>query len=1198
MAMVKGYRAAVRNGWGAGLTLLSVAPWPLLAQATYTVFPAAPAVASRQPEQPTGQDGNARVTLAAQEQTIASVARALTKQAHLQLAYDANDPLLEHRITVSIVNLQLMDALQMALRNTGLVAKLTSDGQMVVIRPKSLSSVATSRGVNKGGAIAGRVTDSASGGGLKGASVTVAGTTLSAITSDSGNFTLRDVPAGEQVLSVKLFGYRPAERIVTVVDSQRTMIRIALVSVPTVLSGVVTTATGVQSKVEVGNDITTLNVDSVRSIAPITSVTDLLETRVPGLTVLHSSGTPGDPSRLRLRGVGSIQGDNDPVIIIDGVRVYSSQSNSRNNNLAHSGGQPPLTSGQAYTAPSPLDQIDPANIETIEVLKGPSATAIYGSDAASGVIVITTKHGRSGPTHWNLDLGQGVNWLPGSWPVNYFRFGTDGSGISSYGGGQTSPLCNWNQPRCTLDSVIAFQALNDPRYTVFSHGSNQQADLTVSGGSSALTYSITGSGTGNVGYLKLPESEQQRWDSLYDATLGPVPHALVRPDNYTDWGVSGALTALPSPRLRVTLQSSLLNSTQQQGSLQGAIAQLAGDYISPSGILGEAGKFGGVGGVLIAGDVERATSNAVTQTNGLSLHWQAASWLPLDLTGGINTIQRTDNTYVPFGVSATGLGSGFSDTTGSYGLGRGVSHDQTLTIGTAIPLKIVTLALGGNSFTESTADFSIFTNQLAPGVSTPTDFLCPVQSGCNGTQSTAGASTYGWYVEPRLNVASKFFVSPGFRLDGGSGGRSTTSSGLNGLTAFPKVDLSYVAVNRQGRQPLWGIVTLFRPRLALGMAGTQPFPEQKLRLYNSTDFTRPGNASPYVPSQAYTVAEGQGCRPILSLDGSTLVPAVCLGALGNTQLRPERTRELEAGGDLDLWGDRVSVTYTQYTKQTQDAILDIPVAPSATGVTSMSKNIGVIRNTGTELTLNVLLLQSRLVSWNIGGNLSNDNNLVVRLNPGQPAICFGTQGSSGACNGTRIVAGYPVFGLWEQPIASFADVNHDGIIESSEIRYGDSSVYVGQPNPKYQMNINTGVTFFNGHLGVNATLAYVNGLTQNPTGSAQIYNLANAPNTSLAAQAALAADQVTPIGLIQTVNTFRFNDLSINWIVPRSVANWFRAPHMVLALQGSNLALHTNYRGKDPDVNAFATVTAGDETVDLGQLPEPRTWWLKLSLGN
>jgi hypothetical protein len=281
-------------------------------------------------------------------------------------------------------------------------------------------------------------------------------------------------------------------------------------------------------------------------------------------------------------------------------------------------------------------------------------------------------------------------------------------------------------------------------------------------------------------------------------------------------------------------------------------------------------------------------------------------------------------------------------------------------------------------------------------------------------------------------------------------------------------------------------------------------------------------------------------------------------------------------------------------------------------LSTFEKNIGVIRNTGTEVTLSAILYQSRAVSWNVGGNLSNDNSLVVSLNPGQPPLCFG---AGSPCQGTRIVAGYPLFGEWARPIVSFADANHDGIIEANEIRYGDSAVYVGQPSPKYQVNLFTDLSVLSGRLSVHATFAYQNGLTQDNQGacSSQAFNLLpNAPSATLAEQAAVVAagcdnnfgGQLSEfstgsiIGLFQTVNTFRFQSLSINYVVPKGVSGWFRVPRMTIALQGSNLGLHTNYRGIDPDVNAFSTVSAGDQTADTGQIPEPRQWWVRIEMGN
>lgn len=1177
----------VRRRVALASVMMSVGMVPMSERVTYDVFALCEG-------QPTGGHGvTARVSLTVRDSTVGYVVHELTRQARMQVVYDNTNPLIAKRVSVRVGDMLVMNALTVALKGTGLEAKLESDGETVVVRPVTVAAV-TKQGR---GIIVGRVTDSTTGRGLGGAQVRVEGVPkLTAVSSDSGNFTLRDVPPGNQVLLIRLFGYRPAERTVTVVDSDRTTVWVAMVPVPTVLSGVVTTATGVQRKVEVGNDITTLKVDSIMQVAPVASVTDLLETRVPGLTVLHSSGVPGNPSRIRLRGVSSIIGNNDPIVVVDGIRVYANQSDPRNANLApsHTGGGDQSPNG--YAAPSPLDQIDPASIETIEVFKGPSASALYGSDAANGVIVITTRHGRAGPTHWNLILGDGVNWLPGNWPTHYYRFGKEQSLYLEQNTDTISHPCVWNDLRCVVDSLVPFQALNDPLYSVFSHGSDQTAALTVSGGVPTLQYSLSGSTAGDVGNLKLPAIEQQRYDHFY----GTIPSYLVRPDHFTTWGVNGSLTTQPTPAMRVTLQSSLFNSMQQQGSLQQAITQLEGEYIHNGGVLpfvyetGVSNAYGGdtlTSTPLIQNDVERATDDQLTSTNVLTLTWQPYTWLPLTTTGGFNTIQRTDQTYIPYGINYTGPGSALADTTGFYGLGHGTSHNQTLTVGTAIPLfrQRMTLALGGNVYTTSTSDFSVFTNQLAPGVSIPTSFNNCVQGSGNqpvctpsaSSQATSGQSTYGWYVEPRFNFASRFFVAPGFRLDGGSSSGSqvsTTVGGVKipGLSGFPKIDFSYLAVDRQGGAPLWGVLTLLRPRVAFGLAGTQPSPQSKLRLFSDTASV---------------------------LNSSTVVPSITLSSLGNTQLRPESSRELEGGFDAALWHGRLSMTWTQYNKTRYNALLNIPVAPSVFGLNgSYQVNIGEVRNTGRELTVNIQPIESRMVSWTVGANLSNDNNLVVRLAPS-----FLPNKNLG------IVAGYPLFGIWEKPIVSFADLNHNGIVEPSEVLIGDSLGYVGTPEPRCQANLNTGLTLLNGRLSVNATFAYQNGMTQNNlavVNSGAVNFIANVPGTSLATQAAITAatcgsqciqgpfGRGTDIGFFQTVNTFRFNNLSISYALPKGVSSWFHIPTASLALQGANLALHTNYRGIDPNVNAFSTVSSGDETADLGQIPQPRIWWLKLTLGD
>jgi hypothetical protein len=638
-------------------------------------------------------------------------------------------------------------------------------------------------------------------------------------------------------------------------------------------------------------------------------------------------------------------------------------------------------------------------------------------------------------------------------------------------------------------------------------------------------------------------------------------------------GGTGSMTAQPNDELSVRWQTSLFQGDQRRSSLENAISQLQGEYIQPS-------QLGT--GVLLTKEFEQATDHQLTITNDVTIDWQALSWLRLQALGGINTIQRVDETFVPYGVNTSSFNDLKGDTTGSYGLGRGTSRTLTLTLGTTIPIPLARVAVGVNYTSQSTGDVSAYTSQLSPGVTRPTSFptgLINGQAPSTFGQASSATSTYGWYVQPTFNLNSRFFASPGFRLDGGS-----ASGAHAGLTGYPKIDFSYLAVDPD--HP-WGILTQLRPRLAFGYAGTQPNPAEKLRLFNSST----------------------GQPTVVSLDGgATETPIVQLSTLGNTYLRPERTGEIEGGFDAGLGNDRLQVTFTLYNKTRYDAIISVPVPPSVSGDgfagNSIDKNIGVVRNTGTELTLTSRLLDNRLLNWMVAANVSGDRSKVVRLNPGESTIILN--------GGSRVEAGYPLFGSWARPIVSYIDANHDDIIEYNELKLRDSAVFVGRSDPKYTINFSTNLGLMNGRLSVNADFSYQNGLTQTQgdasSGNGVFMNVPNAPGASLATQAAVlaylgnytSATEVggSNIGVIQTVNTLRFNSLSVNYIPPVFVTRLFHVPTMSIALQGSNLGLHTNYRGADPNINAYSTADQGDLVKDTGQIPQPRTWWLTIRLGN
>ena len=257
---------------------------------------------------------------------------------------------------------------------------------------------------DQAGAIAGRVIDRDTQQPIPSAQVVIVGTQVGALTDDRGEYRLtRVTPGARQVRALRL-GYQSATQAVTVVAGQTATVDFALGNAAVNLDQVVITATGeTQRKRESGAITSTIAVDAL-DLAPITNFSQVLTGRAPGVAVQLTSGTLGSGTRIRIRGTNSISLANDPLLIIDGVRV---------NNTVASG----IAVGGML--PSRLDDLNPDEIENIEVIKGPAAAALYGPAAANGVIQVTTKRGRPGKTRFSLYTEQGTIEEVSDFPFNY-----------------------------------------------------------------------------------------------------------------------------------------------------------------------------------------------------------------------------------------------------------------------------------------------------------------------------------------------------------------------------------------------------------------------------------------------------------------------------------------------------------------------------------------------------------------------------------------------------------------------------------------------------------------------------------------------------------------------------------------------------------------------------------------------------------
>ena len=310
------------------------------------------------------------------------------------------------------------------------------------------------------GVISGVVTG-AGGQPLASAQVHVLGTSIRVATDASGRFRVASVPGAQANLQVRRIGYR-LETVAARVGDTNVQVRMSEQSVA--LDAVVITGTaGGQSKRELGNAVSTINAAQTKEIAPINSVQNLLAGRAPGVFVNSATGNVGAGARIRIRGASSVSLSNEPLIYVDGVRI---------NNAPATG---PANQSFGSSSISRVNDFNPDDIESIEIIKGPAAATLYGTEASNGVIQIITKRGTTGAPRWSLATRLGQNWLQnpeGRWWVNYATVPRKGGPAGT-------------RDTVSIDIIDQENARGTP---VFRNGAVREYDLSASGGSNLFTY--------------------------------------------------------------------------------------------------------------------------------------------------------------------------------------------------------------------------------------------------------------------------------------------------------------------------------------------------------------------------------------------------------------------------------------------------------------------------------------------------------------------------------------------------------------------------------------------------------------------------------------------------------------------------------------------------------------------------------------
>lgn len=1076
-------------------------------------------------------DASPRVTLKVDTLRRIDALQAVARSVGYKLMYSRSVVNLNDRVSRVFNRTPLSSAIDQLLQGTKAVAEVSPATRSILLTTRD--GVPGQEALRRIGIVRGRVVDSASNQPVGRAIVTVMGTDARDLTDDSGNFTISGSP-GTATLQIRRLGYRSHTVSIVIPDSGEVAVNIRLVGTPSVLSQVVTTGSGEQQKVEVGHSITTVNADSVVRNTAITSLSDLLDGRVEGMEVTQSSGTVGAASRLRIRGINSINTSNNPILIIDGIRVATHYTSARDGNIQ--GGN---------ATPSRLDDIDPNSIESIDVLKGPSAAALWGSDAANGVIVIKTKRGQAGATRFTLRADQG-------WAVPVKSFPVGQIGLGTLPNGPTIAICTLADQAnglCTrIDSVQGgFDRFSNPRTTSLGTGLNSTLGADMSGGASNVQYHLSVTQKRQLDAAKMPEVSQ----NIVRETLGrELPGWMKRPTAQKRTNIDARLTGQPLTQLDYSLTGSLIQLGQRNG---------------PNGISGNS-----LIGVLEPEDTLEITSGweryGKQRTENVSRFITAAqaTWRPMSMLSAMASVgrdhsYRTDRELVRRGWCIT---CAAAERNGSIAEGINIITVRSANMNSTFSYPLNDLwnlrtVVGGQYQRTRFSDVLTSATDLPDG---RTD-INSAMSNKSVSKSFDDRATVGTFIEQSVAFSDRLFFSAAVRRDLGS------ALGKNVAPLFPKLSLSWVASNEEFFPWRDRGVTL-RLRTAFGHAGIQPGSSDKYRTYSQ--------------------------QPrFLNEDGLPALNYLVISGMGNAGLRPERSTEVEGGFELGLADERIRLDFTWYQKRARDAIVYRNLAPSVGVGGNQAYNVGNVRNSGIEGSLSAQLIESDNVRASISLGISSRRNKLVTLGPNVEPYAVGS--GTWDANSAVVHEGYPLFGRWAVPILGYKDVNSDGIIAPGEIKYGDSLVYMGPQEPKMDLSIAPSLSLWNDRVRMSASLGYRHGLTQLNEGRVRTLMYSPGrydPATPLGTQACYmaASERSNKYCFYESVNYLRWNSMSVSYSVPDAIAQRLRASSATISLLAQDLGVWTNYRGIDPGLNSAPP--SGVLNTNHNPVPLPINWLL------
>jgi len=996
--------------------------------------------------------------------------------------------------------------------------------------------------------ISGKVTDS-KGNPVPGATISIKNTSLATATDADGVFSLATpLKAGAIEIMFSSVGLKTETRRITATNGLNTLDLSLADDVLGLDEVVVTGTTAGTTRKQLGSFISTVKSDQLNKGAPANAL-QALQGKTAGAQIIQNSGDPAGGMSVRLRGISTVNASSEPLYIVDGIIINNATNRVTNTQSGYDGGNFVGSVGQ-----SRMVDINPADIERVEVLNGAAASAIYGSRANSGVIQIFTKRGASGKPTINFSTSYISSSLRKQVDINQAptKFGgpTDGPGA------QTQDILT-----PSLTNTTAVTRYNYWDY-IFRNASGTDNNISISGGNDNTKYYASASYFFNQGIVQNTDFQRYSFRVNLDQKISKILSMNVGL-NY----VNSAANEKPdgnsffSPMNGVTIIGNFHDIWKRDAN---------GNLLA----VGERGRINPVS--IIEDFDQKQVTNRILTSVGLKL--RPFKGFMLDYTMGIDNYSQTGNTFIPpylYNASPGFWGGGPSldPTQNGYASAATnsffqINHEINGTYQFDINENFSSISQVGYQLQYEKNNYLLSQGRgLAPGIETVNgaSTLLP------GVDSRSELTIQGAYLQQNFKWKNEFFVTGAIRYD-----QSSVFGPNQRDQLYYKASASWVASEADWWQnssvsKWWDLAKL---RFAYGQSG------------NLTGIGAYDRFNTYT-SNAYL--------------GRTALQSLSRAA--NIEVKPERQDELEFGADFAFLKNRLTLTANVYVKKVNDLLINRNVAPT-TGFSTLLDNFGSLENKGFEIVLGGTPVQSKDFSWDITWLFSRNRNKATKI--GQALTLFSTNGGApvaiiegkpiGVFYGTFFAtdangvplknpAGIPVIeqGTQNSPLVYTPGRGTNGLPTGTTLRR-----IIGDPNPDFTTTLINSFSYkrlnfrvqFDAVKGVDVFNA--DWRTRQGVGNGEI---AEKEHKGELPRGYVSGVYAVEEWRIDDGSFIKLRELSLSY----SLGNLGKVVRdMNIVVAGRNLLSFDNYKGFDPEVNAGgqSTLLRG---IDFGPVPIPRT---------